>query len=218
MYLSRVKLDTARRGTMAALAAPQRFHGAVESAFPGPRARRLWRLDKLGGDLYLLLVSEERPQLQAVAGQFGFPDDPLAAQTRDYAPFLDRLRVGSRWHFRLTANPTRSVPNHGDAAARGAIKAHCTPEYQGKWLRDRAETHGFSLKEGDFAVTAQRRLRFQKGGEDRRTVYILSATFEGVLTVTDAELFKKTLIQGIGRGKAYGQGLLTIAGEVRGNG
>ena len=48
MYLSRVELDLTRRSTMEALAAPQKLHGAVESAFAGERRRRLWRLDRLG--------------------------------------------------------------------------------------------------------------------------------------------------------------------------
>ena len=52
MYLSRVELDPTRRSTMAALAAPQKLHGAVESAFAGERRRRLWRLDRLGERLY----------------------------------------------------------------------------------------------------------------------------------------------------------------------
>lgn len=48
MYLSRAELDPTRRETMVALISPQKFHGAVENAFPGARRRRLWRLDQLG--------------------------------------------------------------------------------------------------------------------------------------------------------------------------
>ena len=40
---------------------------------------------------------------------------------------------------------------------------------------------------------------------------MLSVTYEGVLTVVDAEIFKKALVNGIGREKAYGMGLLTVA-------
>ena len=71
MYLSRVELDPTRRSTMAALAAPQKLHGAVESAFGGERCRRLWRLDRLGEQLYLLLLSEDAPELSGVVEQFG---------------------------------------------------------------------------------------------------------------------------------------------------
>jgi len=38
-----------------------------------------------------------------------------------------------------------------------------------------------------------------------------AATFEGILEVTDAEKFRQSLKQGIGTGKAYGFGLLSVA-------
>ena len=87
MYLSRAELDPTRRETMVALISPQKFHGAVENAFPGARRRRLWRLDQLGEKLYLLLLSEERPDLTALCAQFGTGAPP---ETRPD----DSLRVG----------------------------------------------------------------------------------------------------------------------------
>ncbi len=38
-----------------------------------------------------------------------------------------------------------------------------------------------------------------------------AVTFEGILEVTDAEKFRESLRQGIGTGKAYGFGLLSVA-------
>ena len=73
MYLSRVELDATRRATMRAMASPQMLHGAVERSFPGPRRRRLWRLDRLGDKLYLLMLSEDRPDLSVIEDQFGPP-------------------------------------------------------------------------------------------------------------------------------------------------
>ena len=35
--------------------------------------------------------------------------------------------------------------------------------------------------------------------------------FDGRLVVTDAALFRQTLVQGIGSGKAFGFGLLSVA-------
>ena len=49
-----------------------------------------------------------------------------------------------------------------------------------------------------------------KGAERERPVSLLAVTYEGLLTVTDAALFRRTLTEGIGRGKAYGLGLLTV--------
>ncbi len=126
MYLSRVELDPTRRSTMAALAAPQKLHGAVESAFAGERRRRLWRLDRLGERLYLLLLSEDAPELSGVVEQFG---TGAAAETRSYDPLLQRVEPGSCWQFRLTANPTKSCKDTQNPAARGTVAAHCTTQY-----------------------------------------------------------------------------------------
>ena len=35
-------------------------------------------------------------------------------------------------------------------------------------------------------------------------------TYEGILTVTDAEAFRNALVKGIGREKAFGMGMLTV--------
>ena len=131
MYLSRVELDPTRRSTMTALAAPQKFHGAVESAFSGERRRRLWRLDRLGEKLYLLLLSEEMPDLSGVVEQFG---TGAAPESRNYDPLLARITPGSRWQFRLVANPTKSCKDASKPAARGTVAAHCTTQYQKQWL------------------------------------------------------------------------------------
>ena len=117
MYLSRVELDPTRRSTMAALSAPQKLHGAVESAFAGERCRRLWRLDRLGERLYLLLLSEDAPELSGVVEQFG---TGAAAETRSYDPLLQRVEPGSCWQFRLTANPTQRHPQSGGLWRRTA--------------------------------------------------------------------------------------------------
>ena len=39
---------------------------------------------------------------------------------------------------------------------------------------------------------------------------LLGVTYEGLLTVTDVQAFREALTNGIGRGKAYGMGLLTV--------
>ena len=53
---------------------------------------------------------------------------------------------------------------------------------------------------------------YKKSGSGSCRIRMMSVTFEGVLKVTDAEKFKETLCCGIGREKAYGQGLITVVG------
>ena len=67
---------------------------------------------------------------------------------------------------------------------------------------------GFALTEGAFQVTRKQTCHFRKNG--KRPVTLLAVTYEGILQVTDPEAFREMLCQGIGRGKAYGLGLMTI--------
>lgn len=205
MILSRMELDPTKRETRLALAAPSRFHGAIESAFPGERRRRLWRLDVLHGTPYLLILSEDRPDLTGAVMQFGVSGHEPQWESRDYSPLLTRTVAGSCWYFRLTANPTRSKSRAGE---RGKVLAHITPYFQKQWLIEQSKKRGFAIYEDGFEVVSSQWLHFDKRG--RNAVTLLSATFEGVLTVTDEVLFRKTLTEGIGRGKAYGMGLLTL--------
>ena len=212
MVLSRVALDAANRQTMIALQNPAKFHGAVEQAFE-PRAKRvLWRVDTLGGRYYLLILSEETPTLDGVVRQFGTGEAP---ETRDYAPLLERISDGSRWAFRLHANPTYS---QGGDGKRGKVHA-CTVirppreataevKTQYGWLMHQAQAHGFALDEDGFGVTRNQWFSFSKPGSGQ--VRLLGVTYEGMLTVTDAQKFRQALTEGVGRGKAYGMGLLTV--------
>lgn len=205
MYLSRTELDPARRSTMTALVSPQKIHGAIERSFAGERRRRLWRLDPLGGKLYLLLLSEEVPDLTGLCQQFG---TGAAPETRDYTPLLERVTPGSCWQFRLTANPTRSGKIPGGPQARGRLKPCYLEVEQRAWLRDQAEKHGFALEDTSFSVTGKQTYHFEKNGT--RPVTLLAVTYEGILQVTDPEPFKAMLCEGVGRGKAYGLGLMTL--------
>lgn len=202
MYLTRLRLDPENRNTMRAMANPNQFHGAVETAFPGERRRSLWRIDTLQGQPCLLILSEERPDLTRAAAQFCRPGTEW--ETLPYEKLLDRVKEGGRWHFRLTANPT--------VRRDGKILAHTTTAYQQQWLLERAENCGFSLAEDEFLVTGNRWYQFYKKKGDPHKVSLLAVTYEGTLTVRDAERFKQTLCAGIGREKAYGMGLLTIVG------
>ena len=131
-----------------------------------------------------------------------------AAETRSYDPLLERVVPGSCWQFRLTANPTKSCKDPKAPAERGSVMAHCSTKYQKQWLLDRAAKHGFALREEEFTVTQVQWQRFAKRGT--RPVTLLAVTYEGVLQVTDAEQFRAMLCQGMGRGKAYGLGLMTV--------
>lgn len=165
------------------------------------------------------------------------PDAP-GWQTRPYQPFLDSLTAGGRWAFRLTANPVHTI-RRKDGEPR-KITAHLTPVHQMGWLlhEKRQNRAGFRILEksdtrrtlpsgtthkghphhGDryeLTVTDTRSLVFGKPGQDNPTsrdkVTLVTVTFDGRLEVTEPDTLRRTLTQGIGRARAYGCGLLTLA-------
>lgn len=216
MYLSRIALNDKLRATMKALASPQILHGAVESCFKWDgggekRERALWRIDYLNGVCYLLILSAEKPELGHIAGQFGYDYNDIPWRIGEYGGMLEKIENGGKWRFRLTANPAKSCTNDSDTeSGRGGIHAHVTLAQQKEWLINRAERNGFSVGCDSFDVTHTEWKIFRKTGQgDKVTLRV--ASYEGVLTVTDAESLKKALIGGIGRGKAYGCGMLTLA-------
>ena len=71
MFLSRVQLDIDNRQKVRNLTHLGAYHDWVERSFPkefasGKRTRKLWRIDRLRGKTYLLIVSQEMPDLSAL--------------------------------------------------------------------------------------------------------------------------------------------------------
>ena len=203
MYLSRIVIDPDSRQSLRALDNPEILHGMVESCFSGEHQRTLWRLDAWNGQTCLLLLSREKPNLSPLAEQIGLPG--VGWETRDYQPLLNRIQPGSIWRFRLAANPVTNVPQ--PEGRRGVVKAITISAYQRDWLMRQGMRHGFLLDLSQFDVVRSEWKIFRNKG---RTVSVLCALFEGVLTVTDASAFRDALLNGIGRGKAYGMGFMTV--------
>lgn len=217
-YLSRVELNPQRRSGRGLLGSPQAMHAAVLSSFPGVLGDRsdrrvLWRLDPVPGAVHLYVVSPEQPDFTHLIEQAGWPT-LQTWQTREYEPFLDRLAAGQSWAFRLTANPTRARP--AAEGRRSQRFGHVTVAQQQEWLLRRCGAAGFDVRapsgSGDTAdgvvVRERETTRFRRG-EDQVT--LTTASFEGVLTVTDPGALRTTLTGGLGPAKAYGCGLLTLA-------
>lgn len=221
-WFSSILINPQKREGRKLLGNRQLLHKAVLQAFPpgsieGAGKRVLWRLDQDGLKHTLYMVSPIQPDLTHIAEKAGWVSQ--AWNSISYDAFLDRLLVGQEWGFRLHANPVKqeSTP----AGSRGKILPHVTPEQQIQWLSSRSDALGFRVKESSESITglivdvsSREDLRFarkdpRQGGRSAQ-VALRKAQFDGVLKVTDAELLKAALTQGIGRGKAYGCGLLTL--------
>jgi len=207
MYLSRIPLDVLNRKTQIALVSPNKFHGAIEKSFLEKQDRNLWRIDTLRGKTYLLILSSARPDLKYIAEQFGQGND--CGETKEYETLLNRINEKSVWHFRLVANPTYCVYSK---EGRGKVTAHTVERFQLEWLEKQSVKKGFRIVPNTAKVMESNWKIFKKK-DTKQKVHLLEVAYEGRLTVEDVALFKQTLLNGIGREKAYGMGLLTIVEE-----
>ncbi|ROO52787.1 CRISPR system Cascade subunit CasE [Micromonospora sp. Llam0] len=218
MYLTRLRINPARRGARKLLSSPHAMHAAVRAAFADaasyerPGARTLWRLDTPApATVHLYIVSPGRPDLTHLVEQAGWPTTETWT-TRDYDGLLASLRPGQEWAFRLTANPTHSGRKTADAKETQRF-GHLREPEQVQWLTRRAEQHGFALASQhdghpNLRLHQRQNHTFKRG---LGTVTLTTATYDGILQIIDIDLFRRALTSGIGHAKAYGCGLLTLA-------
>lgn len=201
-YFSQVAIDTTNRQKLQELSHLGAYHNWVEQSFPQEiakheRQRHLWRIDKVNDHHYLLLLSQNKPDLKKLE-RYGIPH---TAQTKEYTQFINRLHAGDVLRFKLMANPTYRY--------NGRIYPHVTVTQQKQWFQDRVAKWGFSVtynNQPTFDLTHRDYAKLYHG----REIQLSRCTFEGILKITDLEQFKHTLTHGVGREKAYGMGLLTV--------
>ncbi|MEX2785541.1 type I-E CRISPR-associated protein Cas6/Cse3/CasE [Streptococcus sp. H49] len=209
MYISRVEIDRNNRRKVKDLRNIESYHGWVEQSFPDEikqeiRTRKLWRIDQLQGKQYLIIVSQEKPNLKRLE-KYGVKN---SAQTKDYDHFLNSLKEGKRMRFRLVLNPVISRTSKDNNHKRGVLMPHVTIEHQMEYLLNRSEKNGFTLREDDFSIVERGYEIFNK--TNSKSIRLIKVVYEGILTVNDVELFKKTLTEGVGKKKAYGFGMMTV--------
>lgn len=188
MYISRVEIDRYNRRRVRDLTHVGAYHAWVEESFPSEleqsiRTRKLWRIDRIQGKDYLIIVSKEKPNLKKLE-KYGVVG---SAQTKHYQHFLDNIKTGCRMNFRVVLNPVISISSP-DKSKRGVVKPHVTIEHQMDFLVKRSEKNGFSLVGESFSIVERGYEVFQK---PEKPIRLSKVVYEGTLTVSDETLFKK---------------------------
>lgn len=198
MYLSQLQLNPRSREAQSDIADRYALHRTVLSAFPESmpdKERVLFRLETYQRVPVLLVQSLDAPQWdkspRVMRNGYLLADIGL----KSYSPMFSQ---DQRLQFRLTANPT--VKRDGK---RHALRAQ---EDQERWLERKAGESGFQLN----AVQVRDVLTIQ--GQHRKMKW-QQVRFDGLLTVTDVEMFSQAIRNGIGSAKGFGFGLLSVAPE-----
>lgn len=203
-YLTRIKLNDSRRPTWKILNELEPLHAIVEKMFPSDDGGRiLWRIDNTYAGNVLYVLSQEIPDATGVVEQFGWPRLPYEDQVRTVRmdKFFSGLEVGQRFGFRVAVNPVR----YNGKTRKGTL---IVGKRALDLITEKMEANGFSIASGALRQADESHRSLWKNG--RRSTRVITS-FEGILTIEDPEKAFKALTCGIGRMKAYGAGLLTLA-------
>ena len=200
MRLSRMKPNQSSPQARRDLVSQQELHKTIERLFSASRGtdgklteRVLYRRD----GIVVLIQSITAPDW--ATHKRIYPDyhseQPI---TKEINPQFVSDQV---WLYKCRVNPSRLGKSpEGKPHYNGIYYAEAQIEW---WLASTAK-RGFKVLS---ATTNPDRWEF-KGS--RRRITMAVGTFCGFLQVTDASIFSKTFQKGIGKGKAFGLGLLSI--------
>jgi CRISPR system Cascade subunit CasE len=230
VFLSRLLLNPRSSDVRRDLADCYQLHRTVMKGFPDlpdaadVRARLgvLYRLDtdRRSGAITLIVQSRAEPDWSRL------PRDYMlgAPQTKPIDSALASIADGVQLAFRLRANPTRRISkNNPDEKEKRWLGRRVNLREEEDWLQwlgRKAGQGGFRLvavqaRDDVPAVQAhdEGKLKGQRMGpaDRKRPLTFASVLFDGRLEVTDAERFRQTVCEGIGTGKAFGFGLLSVA-------
>lgn len=234
MFLSRLVLEPRHWAVRRDLGDCHQMHRTILSAFgkidegrTGARSAFgvLFRVDEERQQTVVYVQSREMPSWEHL------PDGYLDAAcdrpggnpaVRPLDRVLDSLASGQTLRFRLLANATRKIrPPGSDGKVRenGTRVPLRDESARLGWLRRKAAGAGFELLQGsasngvhDVRESTGRRVSGRKGeGATALRVDLEGVLFDGRLRVVDPQLFRKALTEGIGPGKAFGFGLLSLA-------
>ena len=190
------------------------IHQWLWQLFPNQEKRCfLFREERIGKGYQYYLLSEIAPLTN---------HELFLVETKPYQP---KLTVGMKLIFSLRANP---VVFKNGKRSDVMMNAKYLAKQQGldneikirqneaaiNWLIKQSESRGFSLstidgQQLDCTVINYTQEQFIKKSTLKPITYS-SVDYQGVLTVTDVDLFLNTIYQGVGKSKGFGCGLFLV--------
>jgi CRISPR system Cascade subunit CasE len=227
MYLSRLILNRLSAQVRAELARPYEMHRTLLRAFPQDVVHKERDDDDAAGVLFRV---DEQPRTNNIAvlvqsrsaPDWAYLNDKRDArghaylqrppETKSFDP-LARLTAGQMLAFRLRANPTKRLGSHARDENGKRVGLRDEQE-QLAWLQRKADAGGFRILRAMVSRDEhiEDKTESPRGNEKaQRHLEFVSVQFDGVLQVVSADDLGKAIARGIGSGKGFGFGLLSLA-------
>jgi CRISPR system Cascade subunit CasE len=227
MFLTKLVLNLRHPKARYDLARPYEMHRTLMNNYPHTRVEQrcdlLFRVDpSRAGPPVILVQTRDRPDWSPLANEITVGE---AESKRMDLP----VTSGQCLRFRLRANPTKRVAASNErlgGVMTGKRVGLATEADQLRWLLRKAAAGGFRIpgewvdardpETGEpvqlpnFRVDVIPDGRTGNDKPDHGGAF-LAVRFEGVLIVTDPATFRETVVAGVGSGKAFGFGLLSLA-------
>lgn len=192
MYISKVYIDVKIPSVLHDLSSLNFFYDSMKTISGG--GEPVYRIDNVplnetGYIQPVVLISEKKPEISNGSIPPGYV---VKIESFEYdIP----VRDGMVYKYYLRANPSVKIFfKHSDLDTEESWK---------KWLETEGLVNGFEVVDskvsGEGYVTCT-----------EKKVKFLSVLFEGALKITDEKKFRKAIYHGIGRGREYGLGLISV--------
>ncbi|MFH7340621.1 type I-E CRISPR-associated protein Cas6/Cse3/CasE [Streptomyces sp. KHY 26] len=205
--IARIRLNPYSREVQRDLRDATQMHKTVMRMVPdglgdSPRhqAGLLYRVDESDTASTLLVQAADLDPARLPAG-YGHAD------VKNLSPMFTALRKGLGVRYRIVLNPAKRTRLPLDAKGkRGSIVPLSGPDADQWWLR-KATDAGLQL----HVLTPTNLAPVRPRKQEERGIRHSLVRYEGTATVTDPDALREAVLAGIGRGKPYGAGLLSLA-------
>ena len=202
MILSKFSFDIRNRYGRSCISDYQNMHRSIMRLFHCSRKEGsvLYRFHPKTLAVYIL--SENAPDISNI------PSGMVFVGQKDMSAWEAKFTEGSCFRFDILVAPFKKVAEEGARNSRRRFLR--TYQERLEWMSRKAEQSGFELVEiqENQSQTIHGSHSEEKGGN----FYCNVVSYQGILRVSDKERFSMAWKQGIGAGKAYGQGMLMLVG------
>lgn len=197
-YLTQIKLT---RELLVKIAKSQKldtytFHKLVYDQFErdleiieNERSLPLWAYMETRLEKKLLILSAYEPRCT----------DDFVEKNKTTIVFPENILKQKDYIFKCTVNPVVKMD--------GKLKAILDRDAIKEWFCKIGEKNGFTPSKDNLVINKVHSDIFSK---KEQKVTINKADLSGELTVTDTDLFRRSVLNGIGRSKSFGCGLLQV--------